>query len=49
MPLDKGFNRLSWAVPYAVGVFGAAAAGVRWPPAVAGGREPSRRRCGVGT
>jgi cytochrome c-type biogenesis protein CcmH/NrfF len=33
MPIDKGFNRLAWAVPYAIGVFGAALAGAaafRW-------------------
>lgn len=33
MPLDQGFNRLAWAVPYALGLFGAAFAGglaVRW-------------------
>ncbi len=33
MPIDKGFNRLAWAVPYGLGVFGAALAGVtalRW-------------------
>src|SRR5690606_30108139 len=33
MPLDQGFNRLAWAVPYALGVFGAVFAGalaVRW-------------------
>jgi cytochrome c-type biogenesis protein CcmH/NrfF len=33
MPIDKGFNRLAWAVPYALGVFGAVLAGtvaVRW-------------------
>ena len=27
-PPDTGFNRLIWAVPFAVGIFGAAAAGV---------------------
>jgi cytochrome c-type biogenesis protein CcmF len=33
MPIDKGFNRLAWAVPYAVGVAGAMFAGAaafRW-------------------
>jgi cytochrome c-type biogenesis protein CcmF len=33
MPIDKGFNRLAWAVPYALGLFGAAFAGalaLRW-------------------
>ena len=32
-PLDRGFNRLAWAVPYAIGVFGLVVAGVfaiRW-------------------
>jgi cytochrome c-type biogenesis protein CcmF len=32
-PLDEGFNRLAWALPYAVGVTGAAAVGLvalRW-------------------
>jgi cytochrome c-type biogenesis protein CcmF len=32
-PLDRGFNRLAWALPYAIGVFGLVAAGVvavRW-------------------
>ena len=32
-PIDRGFNRLAWAVPYAIGVFGLVAAGlvaVRW-------------------
>jgi cytochrome c-type biogenesis protein CcmH/NrfF len=27
-PPDTGFNRLIWAVPFAVGIFGAAVAGV---------------------
>jgi cytochrome c-type biogenesis protein CcmF len=33
MPIDEGFNRLAWAVPYALGLFGAAFAGalaLRW-------------------
>jgi len=33
MPIDRGFNRLAWAVPYAVGIFGALLAGAtafRW-------------------
>jgi len=33
MPIDRGFNRLAWAVPYALGVLGAVVAGsvaVRW-------------------
>lgn len=33
MPLDQGFNRLAWAVPYALGLVGAVVAGgmaVRW-------------------
>ncbi|MBA2353266.1 MAG: cytochrome c biogenesis protein CcsA [Acidobacteria bacterium] len=33
MPIDRGFNRLAWAVPYAVGIFGALLAGataIRW-------------------
>ena len=33
MPIDEGFNRLAWAVPYALGVLGAVVAGsvaVRW-------------------
>ncbi len=33
MPLDQGFNRLAWAVPYALGLFGAVFAGalaLRW-------------------
>jgi cytochrome c-type biogenesis protein CcmH/NrfF len=32
-PVDEGFNRLAWALPYAVGVTGAAAVGLvalRW-------------------
>ena len=32
-PLDRGFNRLAWAVPYAIGAFGLCLAGVvaiRW-------------------
>jgi cytochrome c-type biogenesis protein CcmH/NrfF len=32
-PLDRGFNRLAWAVPYAIGVIGLVSAGlvaVRW-------------------
>ncbi len=32
-PIDKGFNRLAWAVPYALGLVGAVMAGavaVRW-------------------
>jgi len=32
-PLDRGFNRLAWAVPYAIGVVGLVVAGfvaVRW-------------------
>jgi cytochrome c-type biogenesis protein CcmH/NrfF len=32
-PLDRGFNRLAWAVPYAIGVTGLVVAGfvaVRW-------------------
>jgi cytochrome c-type biogenesis protein CcmH/NrfF len=32
-PLDKGFNRLAWAVPYVLGLAGAATIGVlalRW-------------------
>ena len=32
-PLDRGFNRLAWAIPYLVGVTGAALIGlvaVRW-------------------
>ena len=33
MPLDQGFNRLAWAFPYALGLFGAALVGamaMRW-------------------
>jgi cytochrome c-type biogenesis protein CcmF len=33
MPLDEGFNRLAWAVPYALGLLGLGIAGVvavRW-------------------
>jgi cytochrome c-type biogenesis protein CcmH/NrfF len=32
-PIDKGFNRLAWAVPYLIGLLGAAALGtiaLRW-------------------
>jgi len=45
-PIDKGFNRLAWLVPYLVGVGGAVAVGlvaVRWsrrPAALEPAAEP---------
>ena len=43
-PLDEGFNQLAWAVPYVVGLSGAALIGlvaVRWTPSRRRPRRPS--------
>jgi len=43
-PIDKGFNRLAWAVPYGLGLFGAAFAGalaLRWSRARHTAEEPA--------
>jgi hypothetical protein len=43
-PIDQGFNRLAWLLPYAVGVSGALAAAVvalRWSRADRSGSDPA--------
>ena len=40
-PLDEGFNRLAWAVPYLVGIAGA---GLRWACSPCDGRVIGRPR-----
>jgi cytochrome c-type biogenesis protein CcmH/NrfF len=43
-PLDEGFNRLAWAVPYMLGLAGAGLVGllaIRWSKAAPAGRKPA--------
>ncbi len=48
-PIDKGFNRLAWFFPYAVGVVGAVGivvAAKRWARAEGDARRPRSRTAG---
>ena len=46
-PIDSGFNRLAWALPYVAGLSGAALVGfvaVRWTRRTTAARAACRRR-----